>query len=251
MANRFAGPIRRGEIGSIEELKSRFKALAKETHPDLGAAGASAVDFSALRSEYEAALADFHRHRFGLSSSRENREAARGQSSSMTDEVGGNPARASMSFSRPELYRRLRELRRGGFPKLPRHEKERFRYEYRRYLAMALLEARGEAWRERFEAFETAHLGGTDPGFPPGILDLSLGLLDSILAWHASGLDHERTGIIWEFGRLALDLDGGGEGQPGGREARRLGEGLEGHPLFGFLTLLVGDLATGAALSPL
>jgi hypothetical protein len=155
-----------------------------------------------------------------------------------------------MPFSRPELYRRLRELRRGGFPKLPRHEKERLRYEYRRFLAIALLEAKGEAWWASFEAFETAHLGGTDPDIPPGILDLSLGLLDSILAWHASGLNHERTGIILEIGKLALDLDGGGGGQPRGREARRLGEGLDGHPLFGFLALLVRDLAAGAALSP-
>ena len=129
MGNRFVGPIKRGEIASIEELKSRFKAMAKETHPDLGGAGASAGDFSALRSEYEAALTDFHRHRFGLSSSKAGRGQARGQTPDFAGGLGGNPSRASMVFSRPELYGRLREVRRGGFPKLPRHEKERLRYE--------------------------------------------------------------------------------------------------------------------------
>ncbi len=258
MANRFVGPIKRGEIATIEELKSRFKALAKETHPDLGGDGASALDFSALRSEYEAALTDFHRHRFGLSASLAGRSHSRGQGSPQADGLGGNPSRSSTVFSRPELYRRLREVRRGGFPKIPRHEKERLRYEYRRYLALALLEARGGDWRARFEAFEAAQLRGEAVGQAENLgteleyagQDLARGLclLDSILAWHSSGLEPERAGIILEFGKLVLDLDGGGGAVMGGQSARRLGEGLGGHPLLGFLACLVEDLSEGASL---
>lgn len=258
MANRFVGPIKRGEIGTIEELKSRFKALAKETHPDLGGDGASASVFSALRSEYEAALGDFHRHRFGLSASLAGRSHARGQASSQADGPGGNPSRPGTAYSRPELYRRLRELRRGGFPKLPRHEKERLRYEYRRYLALALLEARAGEWRACLENYEAAQLRGEaagqaedlGPGSELSAQDLArgLGLLDSILAWHSSGLEPERAGIILEFGKLVLDLDGGGGAVSGGQAARRLGEGLGGHPLLGFLACLVEDLSEGASL---
>lgn len=259
MANRFVGPIKRGEIGSIEELKSRFKALAKETHPDLGGDGASALDFAALRSEYEAALGDFHRHRFGLSASLAGRSHSRGQTSPQADGLGGNPSYYAAAFSRPELYRRLREVRRGGFPKLPRHEKERLRYEYRRYLALALLDARGGEWRASLEAFEAAQLRGeaagqaenqgTELGFSDRDLARGLGLLDSILAWHTSGLEPEKATIILEFGKLVLDLDGGGGAVMGGQAARRLGEGLGGHPLLGFLACLVEDLSEGASLA--
>ncbi len=77
MANRFVGDIRSGSLDTIEELKTAFKELAKATHPDL--AGADAGDeFLAVRAEYEHALRDFERHRFGATRAARGKAGERG-----------------------------------------------------------------------------------------------------------------------------------------------------------------------------
>ncbi len=240
MPNRFTGPIKRGEIESIDELKSEFKTLAKKSHPDLLGPGASGEDFAALRSEYEAALRDFDRHRFGLNPRR-----------GIGPEDSGNQAtRSHMAFDRRTLYLELAALRRRGFPKEPRHDKERMRYEYRRFLFMAALGAWNEDYVGLFRAFEAAVLEKEPP--EPALRDGSatrkrseaLAFLDCILDWQSRGGDHEKRSLELDFRRFALAREKGGEKR--GDADELAGSGQE---LVGFLDLLVKDMAEGPSMA--
>jgi len=234
--NRFAGRVRRGEIGNVAELKAEFKALAKLLHPDLAAPGTSdGEDFAALRADYEAALRDFDRLRFDLPRSR---KAASGS---------GNPFVPSRAVhDRRELYASLAALRGRGFPKKPRHEKEMARYGYCRALALARL----EAWRpdcpEHLLAFEARILRapGTDD-FAQRMNGEALRLLDAILDYHASGIGEARQGLVFEFARLSA-MRREGEAPRGGTAPLGPDEGAAA--VLGFLSVLVGDLAVGPAL---
>ena len=235
-ANRFSGRVRRGEIGSVAELKAEFKALAKLLHPDLAAPGSSdGEDFAALRADYEAALRDFDRLRFDLPRSRRDS----GDS--------GNPYVPPQAVhDRRELYAALAALRGRGFPKKPRHEKEKARYGYRRALALARL----EAWRpdcpELFLAFEARLLGApASDEFAQRMNASALRLLDAVLDFHGSGVEEARQGLEFEFARLSA-MRREGEAPRGG--SAPVGPDEAGAALLGFLAALVGDLEAGPAL---
>jgi len=235
-ANRFSGRVRRGEIASVAELKAEFKALAKLLHPDLAGPGTSdGEDFAALRADYEAALRDFDRLRFDLPRSRKSGSGS------------GNPFVPSRTVhDRRELYAALAALRSRGFPKRPRHEKEKARYGYCRALALARL----EAWRpdcpEPFLAFEARLLDAPPPDeFAQRMNAAALRLLDAILDYHASGVEGARQGILFEFAGLSSMRREGGAPRGG---TAPLGRDGGADAILGFLSALVGDLPAGPAL---
>ncbi len=176
MPNRFARRIRDGDIRTPGQLKSEFKALAKATHPDLAGHGAQ-EEFVRVRAEYESALSNFEAHRFGV------RRAPR----------RGDPDTGLPGGDAVPVFAALGVLRRRGFPKIPRHEKERLRYEYARYRLETALdrleEGRGGAVRD----FEEALLGLRN-GDPP-LLASVLGYLDALTEYAARGLPAMRTDL--------------------------------------------------------
>ncbi|MDP3177158.1 MAG: hypothetical protein Q8M76_04590 [Spirochaetaceae bacterium] len=211
MNNRFVRRIRSGEIDSIEELKTAFKRLAKETHPDLG--GVDAMDeFILVRGEYERALSGFERYRFGS-----------GAGSACPPLAGS----ASAIFDRAEFYASLAALFKRGFPKVPRHEKERLRYDYARYLAARQAKAWGPGRGSLLAGLEEALMRAKAEGGAAfdEVLDLILGMLE----YHEGGGPHERDGLRLQYGIFI--------GRRGPESALR-----------DFLDLLVGDLDSGPAL---
>lgn len=199
MANRFVGKIRSGEIGSIGDLKSEFKELAKRNHPDLLGPGSDSDGeaFRRLREEFEAALRDFEKHRFG---------AKRGALSS-----------GAGSF-RDEAWACLALFLKRGFPKVPRHEKEALRYEYARW---RLGEALGSELAERFLACEAELLELKAEN--PRALGRALALLRGLIEYRGKSLPAMRTQILLSLGTLDIDPRHG----PGCRGfARRLASEL-------------------------
>jgi hypothetical protein len=183
MANRFVGKIKSGEIESVDELKSEFKALAKLSHPDLRGPGAGGDEFARLRDEYEAALRDFVKHRFG------SRPAAGGPSAGGRDGPMADDAWACLAL-----------LLKRGFPKVPRHEKEILRYEYARW---RLSEALGPARRARFAACESELLDMRSGA--SSVLAPALRLLGSLIDYREKGLGAMRTHIVLSLGALRSD----------------------------------------------
>jgi hypothetical protein len=133
MRNRFIMRIKSGEIGSVSALKTEFKILAKSHHPDLRGSGEA---FVGLHEEYEIALRNFELHRFGF-----------------------RPPDGAAALDPRRLYATLSDLLKRGFPKMSRHEKEKQRYEYLRYLARAQANALRPSGGDSFEAFERELLG--------------------------------------------------------------------------------------------
>lgn len=188
MANRFARRIRDGDIASPEDLKSEFKTLAKSTHPDL-AGSASAAEFARIREDYESALRDFERHRFGA------RPSGRRQAGS---EAGGLPPDARL-----EAFAALAMLRKRGFPKVPRHEKEKLRYGYARRRCVGKLAALDQGLADGFPGFEDACLALGGGG--RGILAAVLESLDGLIEYAALGLPDLRTALALGIGSLRED----------------------------------------------
>ena len=131
--NRFVHAIRSGEIDSIDELKASFRAHALATHPDTAATADPGEAFISMRAEYEAALANFERHRFGIS------RRLSGGSSDGAPRSGERNAHVDAA----ELWGCLSLMLKRGFPKEARHEKEILRYEYARWRWRGALEALG------------------------------------------------------------------------------------------------------------
>jgi hypothetical protein len=179
VANRFVGRIRSGAIGSIGDLKSEFKELAKLNHPDLLGPDSDAEGFRRLREEYEAALRDFEKHRFG----------ARLRA----------PSSGEGSF-RDEAWACLALFLKRGFPKVPRHEKESLRYEYARW---RLGEALGREGDERFAACEAELLelkaGGSRS------LGFALAFLRELIEYRDKDLPAMRTQLLLSLGELNVD----------------------------------------------
>jgi len=207
--NRFVRKIKSGEIESIEELKSEFKEQAKLTHPDLRGPGERAgaeAEFVAVRDEYEAALRGFERHRFG----------ARDLSGDRRD---GEPSGAGASCAGPagplpgDAWACLALLLKRGFPKSPKHEKEKLRYEY---AVWRLGQALGPALRGLFAAFESELLD--QKALRPEVLDLEMTLILDLLEYRELGLAPMRTRIVLSLGALEADPRAG----PGFRRFARL-----------------------------
>ncbi|HUW41366.1 MAG TPA: hypothetical protein VMV90_10160 [Rectinemataceae bacterium] len=189
MANRFARKIKSGEIESIAELKSEFKAIAKLSHPDLLGPGADGGEFARLRQEYETAMADFERIRFGARIDRAEELGAMG------DMDGARTA--SMPF---DAWICLGLLLKRGFPKVPRHEKELLRYEYARWrLARSL----GPERHRQFLAYEAELLAMKSDSSTA--LGSALDLLRSLIEYRGKGLPAMRTHIVLSLGALCAD----------------------------------------------
>jgi len=187
VANRFVRKIKSGEIESIEELKSEFKEIAKLTHPDLlgqDSREGSGNEFAAARSEYEAALRDFEKHRFGARERRGDAARGRGAAGPMPD-----AAWASLAL-----------LLKRGFPKTPRHEKEALRYEY---AVWRLAEALGPEGRLSFSAFESDLLD-MKAGLSP-FLDPAMELVADLIEYRERGLAAMRTQIVLSLGSLRAE----------------------------------------------
>ncbi len=178
MNNRFIRGIKSGAIESIEKLKVEFKAIAKMTHPDLAGPGANAEDFIRARSEYESALRDFGRHRFGFSGA----SGAAGKRGALDRRV---------------FYANLAILFKRGFPKSPRHEKESRKYSYYKYLVMDQLRAWPDPRGLAFEGFEAEllEMRRSDSRRYGAALDLVL----AVLEYHAGGPPLARTAIEVAF----------------------------------------------------
>ena len=187
MANRFVRRIRSGDIGSVEELKSEFKELAKLTHPDLreGEPGAGA-EFASVRAEYEAALSDFEKHRFEAAGVLPAATAGRDR-----DDDAPLPGASWLC---------LELLLKRGFPKVPRHHKEGLRYDYARW---RLVQALGPRRSALFGAFEAALLdlrARAPRAQSPAVL-----LLSDLIDYRYARLPPMRTDILLALGRLRAD----------------------------------------------
>jgi len=207
MGNRFVRRIKSGDIGTVDDLKSEFKALAKLTHPDVRASaegeGAQA-EFVAMRSEFEHALRDFEKHRFG----------ARGA-------LGPLPGPDGPLAD--ETWPCLALLLKRGFPKNPRHEKELLRYDYARW---RLEQALGGELVELFGRFESELLFIRAAEMVE--LDAILEFLRDLIEYRSYGLPSMRTHVVLCLGRLRAAL-GVGEAVLDfiGRLALELGIGAE------------------------
>jgi hypothetical protein len=191
VANRFVRMIRSGEIGSVGELKSEFKELAKLNHPDLLGSDADGEAFRRLRGEYEAALRDFTKHRFG----------ARAVDVALRADAGprGFDAAASGPLS-DEAWACLGLFLKRGFPKVPRHEKEALRYEYARW---RLGEALGREGEVRFASCEAELLGLKSEGSRS--LGPALALLRELIDYRAKALPAMRTQILLALAARGAD----------------------------------------------
>lgn len=189
MANRFARRIRDGAIRTPGELKSEFKSLAKALHPDL-AGSRTGEEFIRVRAEYESALKDFELHRFRTRPGRIRT---------------GFPAAGADEAAGPRVFAALAILRKRGFPKTPRHEKERFRYEYARYRFETSLEELGEDLGVDLGTLERAliDLRGRDPSSFESVLIY----LDGLAEYSARGLPAMRTSLALESRSLEADPD--------------------------------------------
>lgn len=130
--------IQEGQIDSLEALKAEFKAAAKLTHPDLAGAGTEDA-FLRLRRDYEAAL----------------RELALGPVNPAARSSSGRDPSVRTSeadYARP--FAALELLLKRGFPKQPRHDKERLRYAYARIRARAALSSLDDEAGRLFDAAE-------------------------------------------------------------------------------------------------
>ena len=226
--NRFVRAIRSGEIDSVDDLKTAFRELALATHPDIGpSAGEGAAEaFIAVRSEYEAALANFERHRFGAS--------FRGQGGGATNSAGGAGRPADVAAS--ELWACLSLFLKRGFPKEARHEKEILRYEYARWRLRGALEALGRDRRRDdragpaalFDAFEAELI--VIKNTYPGSLSSALAFLRDLLAQATDGHPAMRVALVRELDRL------------------RLAPGF-GESSLDFLLFLAGELGIGPTIA--
>lgn len=196
MANRFARKIKSGEIGSIEELKSEFKELAKLTHPDLSAGEGTEGAFVAVRAEYEAALRDFEKHRFGARGEAWGTARGEAQGARPQDAPSSGPTSTLSDSAWPCLELLLKR----GFPKRPRHEKEALRYEYARW---RLEQALGNERAELFRAFESSLLDMK--AFGSTALGPVLRFLVDLIDYRYAGLPAMRTNVVLSLGRLEAD----------------------------------------------
>ncbi len=208
MANRFAKKIKSGEIDTEEQLKSEFKALAKELHPDI-AGDSFHAEFIRVRQEYESALGDFDRHRF----------AAKPKDSGTSNK--------SQKNAKTDLFGELFLLLKRGFPKTVRHEKERLRYQYAVWRFRNAVSTLGGENQARFEAFQRELLAmKTEDEFR---FKKIMAILYDLVEHDRKPLSPLRTTIELEYDALRIAEPMGFEAQSFlGRLVAELGDGTIG-----------------------
>ena len=145
----------------MEELKTAFKDLAKRTHPDLAEGDGDAEAFVRVRRDYEAALLELSAPRPASRAEAPQPAAGAGAAAGAGGAEGaaaGDVARAADAAGAFAI------LLKRGFPKLPRHDKEKLRYNYARVRLRSALRARGDGTDGLFDALERELLAGPDPG---------------------------------------------------------------------------------------
>jgi curved DNA-binding protein CbpA len=260
MPNRFISAVEAGEISSEAELKSAFRALALATHPDLGGEGGRGESFVKVRAEYEAAL-----RYLADSGGRAGRGARRGAGFAGRD---GGPGEAEgegraaaegrrgtsrgRSFDRALFYADLSALLKAGFPKTPRHDKERRKYARLRLLLRSSLAARGESPSPLglFDDFERALSRLKDSPEGAGTSAAAvLGLLSDLVEYEETGIVALRSVIEIELAGLRAGAARAAAAPVGaGGEWARYEEDESSARLFGFLSFLVADMEGGPAL---
>ncbi|MBU0927579.1 MAG: hypothetical protein KKA67_07505 [Spirochaetes bacterium] len=201
MANRFIRLIEEGSLSTEGELKSAFRSIALRTHPDLGtrpesgAQGETASeagrddDFIKARAEYEAALRFLAPKPKGV-------------------DVPAAAARRGR-YDRPLFYAELAALVKSGFPKKPRHDKERRKYARLRLHARSSLASRddGEAAVAAFDAFEAALTERKEAGGPgeAAYVEAALGLVDDLIEYEECGVVALRAAIEIAYARLRAE----------------------------------------------
>jgi len=205
LANRFTAKIKSGEIDTEEQLKSQFKSLAKELHPDIAGEDFHA-EFVRVRQEYESALDDFDRHRFG--------------SSAKDSAYRPSYARAGSC----DLFAELALLLRRGFPKTVRHEKERLRYQYAVWRFRNIVAVLGGENSARFDAFHHEFLSlktSDEPAYKK-----ILAILHALVEYKRKPLSPLLTTVEIEYDAIRLAQLLGFEAQVFlGRLVAELGEG--------------------------
>ncbi len=169
-----------GEISSITELKTLFKAEAKRTHPDL-ADDMDTVAFIRMRRQYEDAL----------------EKLAAGYRRRSTS---GEPVEAGRAGKRLDPYAALDLLLKRGFPKRPRHRKEILRYAYARLSARSALGRLRSELPLLFDEFEARALS---PDTDPRALTEALRLLSELLKARLTGASSLEASVRMELTRLA------------------------------------------------
>lgn len=244
MANRFIRLIEEGGITSVDGLRSAFRALALATHPDLGGEGGRGEDFIHARAEYEAAL----RYLGGASIRK-----ARGAASS--DAEWASPVARRRVFDRGDLYADLAALLKAGFPKRPRHDKEKRKYARLRLLVRSGLASLDPGLPSRFDDYEEALLELRETGRPE--YSVFEAFLAELAAFHSRGGVHVRAGLEFSFARLCAESRSGTEstarsaegGSRGTAPSRTDAAEPEIAALLDFLSFLVEDLGKGPALA--
>lgn len=266
MPNRFISAVEAGEISSEAELKSAFRALALATHPDLGGEGGRGESFVKVRAEYEAALrylADSGGHA-GRGARRGAGFAGRGGGPGEAEEgraaaEGRRGTSRGRSFDKALFYADLAALLKAGFPKTPRHDKERRKYARLRLLLRSSLAARGESPSPLglFDDFERALSrlkdspeGGGAAGAGAGTSAAAvLGLLSDLVEYEETGIVALRSVIEIELAGLRAGAARAAAAPLGaGGEWARDEEDEPSARLFGFLSFLVADMEGGPAL---
>jgi hypothetical protein len=138
MSTRFDRDIASGAVASVAQLKAAFKAEAKRLHPDLSSG--DGADFVRLRRDYEAALA----------------AVVAGGPAAPAGSAGSAGTGNATDGAASSLAAGLGRLLKRGWPKEPRHAKERLRYRQARLGFLAAAAAGGTDGR--FLAAEAALL---------------------------------------------------------------------------------------------
>lgn len=201
MHNRFIRLIEAGIIETEAALKSEFRARALETHPDQAEADDRGVAFIRLKAEYEVAL------RYLAPPVRESASAESGRSYEASSRR--NPGRATgrapgrTRYDRDLFYADLSALLKAGFPKVPRHDRERRKYARLRLLVLSSLEALDEAFGEA--GAEPRGLGSRPPAPGSGARDGFYAFEAELLALRALGTPEAEARIARALS-LAVDL---------------------------------------------
>ncbi|MEN6476969.1 MAG: hypothetical protein ABFC75_03125 [Rectinema sp.] len=201
MPNRFAKRIRNGEIPSVESLKAEFKSLAKVSHPDL-AGQDSAEEFILVRDEYEQALRDFDRHRWGFR--RVNGESRSAEDAGRNIRKEGAVRKNAFAYaSFAPVFAALALLLKRGFPKEPRHERQKLRYEYARWRFASTFTAAVENGEALLDAFERdyASLIAGDTVQASSVSEM----LDELIEYSRTGVPAMRTSLILALGSIRAD----------------------------------------------